>query len=236
MANMWCAHTDIDSAMIPMVAATMPRYPNNGFRLKTGMTSVMMPKNGNRHYVHLRMAEEPEQVLPQQRPAGVRVEDVSTQLPISQQRQQQRGKQGKHHEDHEARDQNVPGKDRHPEHGHARRPQGQHGGDHVDRAQDRAQTRHHQADDPQVGACAGRVRHAVEWCIGEPAEIRGSARGGKSGQDEPGAEEIEPVSKRVQAGKGDIRGADLQGHDVVREREQDGRREQQQHDCAVHGE
>jgi hypothetical protein len=47
VANMWCAHTLIDRAAMAMVAPTRPLYPKIGLRLKTGMTSVMMPKNGN---------------------------------------------------------------------------------------------------------------------------------------------------------------------------------------------
>src|SRR3954449_5425864 len=46
VANMWCAHTLIDRAAIPMVAATSPLYPKIGLRLNTGMISEMMPKNG----------------------------------------------------------------------------------------------------------------------------------------------------------------------------------------------
>src|SRR5438067_6961049 len=47
VANMWCAHTVIDSAAMAIVAATMPLYPNSGLRLNTGMIRVMMPKNGS---------------------------------------------------------------------------------------------------------------------------------------------------------------------------------------------
>src|SRR5699024_49185 len=46
VTNIWWAHTDMDRAAIPKVAPTRPRYPNTGLRLKTEMTSVMMPKNG----------------------------------------------------------------------------------------------------------------------------------------------------------------------------------------------
>jgi hypothetical protein len=47
VANMWCAHTLIDSAAMPIVAPTSPLYPKIGLRLNTGMTSEMMPKNGS---------------------------------------------------------------------------------------------------------------------------------------------------------------------------------------------
>src|SRR5213593_3442593 len=47
VANMWCAHTVIDSPVMAMVAKTNPLYPNKGFRLNTGMISLTMPKNGS---------------------------------------------------------------------------------------------------------------------------------------------------------------------------------------------
>src|SRR5690625_1995745 len=47
VAYMWCAQTVMDSAAIPMVANTKPLYPKMGLREKIGITSVMMPKNGN---------------------------------------------------------------------------------------------------------------------------------------------------------------------------------------------
>src|SRR5947209_4947809 len=46
VANMWCAHTAMDSAPIPMVAKTRPLYPNIGLRENTGMISLTTPKNG----------------------------------------------------------------------------------------------------------------------------------------------------------------------------------------------
>src|SRR5947207_12192601 len=41
VANMWCAHTVMDSAAMPMVAATMPLYPNSGLRLNTAIAEVL---------------------------------------------------------------------------------------------------------------------------------------------------------------------------------------------------
>ena len=46
VANMWCAQTATDSAAIASNAYTMPRYPKIGLRLKTGITSEMIPKKG----------------------------------------------------------------------------------------------------------------------------------------------------------------------------------------------
>src|SRR5665213_2770165 len=46
VVNMWCAQTPNESAPMVIVAKTIPLYPKTGLREKTGMISVMMPKNG----------------------------------------------------------------------------------------------------------------------------------------------------------------------------------------------
>jgi hypothetical protein len=95
----------------------------------------------DRDDVDLRMAEEPEQVLPQHRAAGGRVEDVRAQHPVGHHGEQGGGQQWEHDDHHEGGDQDVPGEDRHPEHGHPGCAQRQNRGDHVDRAEDGAETR-----------------------------------------------------------------------------------------------
>src|SRR5699024_12346816 len=44
---MWWAHTVTDRAAIAIVAPTRVLYPKIGLRLKAGMISVTMPKNGS---------------------------------------------------------------------------------------------------------------------------------------------------------------------------------------------
>ena len=73
-----------------------------------------------RHDVDLGMAEEPEQVLPQDRATGLRVEHVGTEPAVGQQAEQRRGQDREHHQDQDAGDQDIPGEDRHPEHRHTR--------------------------------------------------------------------------------------------------------------------
>jgi hypothetical protein len=90
--------------------------------------------------VHLGVTEEPEQVLPQHRPAGRHVEDMRTEHPVGGQREQRRRQEREHHDDQQAGDEDVPREDRQPEHRHAGCAQRQDGGDDVDGAEDGAQT------------------------------------------------------------------------------------------------
>ena len=190
----------------------------------------------DRDDVDLGVAEEPEQVLPQHRTAGGRVEHVRAEHPVGHRGEQGGGEQREDDDDHEGGDQDVPGEDRHSEHGHPGRAQSQDGGDHVDRAEDGAQTGQDQADVPQIAAHAGTVLRAGQGLVGEPTEVRGAAGGGEPADDHQAAEKIQPVGERIQPGERHIRCADLQRHHVVREGEHDRRGEQQQHDRAVHGE
>jgi hypothetical protein len=95
-------------------------------------------------------------------------------------------------------DQNVPGEDRHPEHGHAGCAQRQDRRDDVDRAEDGAHTGEHQANQPQVRAHARRVLDVGQRLVSEPAEVGGSAWGGESGQHHEATEQVQPVGQRVQ--------------------------------------
>ena len=98
------------------------------------MTSVAIPKNGQGQDVHLGVAEEPEQVLPQDGLAAVcRVEEVRPEVPVDPQQGQGGGEHGEGQQDQEDGDELVPDEDRHPEHDHAGRPQAEDGGDEVDR-------------------------------------------------------------------------------------------------------
>ncbi len=94
----------------------------------------------------------------------------------------------------------------------------------------------HQPEDPQVRAHPGRVQAAVQRCVGEPAEVGSAVRGQEAGDDHRAAEGVHPVRERVQPREGDVRRADLQRDDVVREAERERRREQEHHHGAVDGE
>jgi hypothetical protein len=65
------------------------------------------------------MAEEPEHVLPQDRPAVGRVEHVRAQMPVGEQPEQRRGQDREGDQDQDRREEDVPGEDRHPEHDHS---------------------------------------------------------------------------------------------------------------------
>ncbi len=201
------------------------------------MISVMMPKNGSAIDVDLGVAEVPEQVLEQRRAAVGWVVDVRAEAAVGGQREQRGGQQREDQDHQDRRDEDVPGEDRHPEHRHAGAAHADHGGDHVHRAEDGAQTADGQAQDPQVarrrpGQCTG-IR---ERGVGRPPEVRRPARGDESAQRDRRAEHEQPERQCVEPREGHIWRADLQRQHQIGEAEHDRGGVEQQHRRAVHGE
>jgi hypothetical protein len=133
------------------------------------MISLITPKNGRARNVDLRVAEEPEQVLPEHRTAGLDIEDVHPEAPVATE-PEERGRQ--HREDDEReqrRHEHGPGEDRHTEHRHAWCAHADDRRDEVDRPEDGAETGEGQAEDAEVGAEAGAVdRVDSSTCMNQP--------------------------------------------------------------------
>ena len=188
--------------------------------------------------VHLGVAEEPEQVLPQDRRRRPRTGRRSavpkrrssrsiTSAPVSA---------GNENRISDRRHEDRPGEDRHAEHGHPRRPSRVGRRHEVDRAEDARHAGQREPDDPQVGPEGRRVRQlGVRWVAG-PADVRGAAGGEVAGQDDQPAEQEQPERQRVEPREDHVRRADLERHEVVRQRRHGRGREQQHHDRAVHRE
>ena len=94
VTNMWCAHTAIDSAAIVIVANTRPLVAEDRLAAEHRQDLGDDAEERQRDDVDLGMAEEPEQVLPQDRPAVLGVEDVRAELSVGEQRQQRGGSTG----------------------------------------------------------------------------------------------------------------------------------------------
>ena len=233
---MWCAHTATDRTRDRQRRGDQADVAEDRLAAEHRQDLGDDAEERQRDDVDLGMPEEPEQVLPQQWPAVRRVEDVSPEGSIRLQHQQRAGQDRERDQHQDRRDQDVPGEDRHPEHRHPGRAHGDDRGDEVDRTEDRAQTGHPQAHDPQVTADTRRADRVGQRGVGEPAEVGRAARGEEAAEGDQAAEQEQPVAEHVQPRERDVRGADLDRHDHVREADEQRRREQQQHDRAVHGE
>ena len=187
-----------------------------------------------REDIDLRMAEEPEQVLPEDRAAVLRREHHRSVMSIDERDDEGSGKNREGNEDEQRGHEDGPGEHRHPEHGHARCAHAEDGGDEVHRAEDRAETTDREAEQPQVATHSGRVHGVAQRRVGEPAEGCSAPGGEDACRDRDAAEEEQPEPEHVETREGDVRGTDLQGHDHVRVADVERCRKEEQHDRAVH--
>ena len=126
--------------------------------------------------VDLGMAEEPEEVLPQQRVAALgRDEERPSERAFELQHDGGEDHRRKGEDDHAGEDQHGPREHRHAVERHARRARAQHADDDLDGARDRRDLDEADAEQPEIGADAGRVARAGERRVHEPAA--GRARG-----------------------------------------------------------
>ncbi len=131
------------------------------------------------HDVDLGVAEEPEEVLPEQRLAAARrQEEAGARHAIEEQHRERGGQHGQREQQQDGGDEERPDRQRHAEERHARRPHVDDGRDVVDRAHQRRDAEDDDADAPQVLAPgdAGVRRHRGERRVGRPAAGGGTSR------------------------------------------------------------
>ena len=219
---------------------------------------------GEHEDVHFRVAEDPEEVLPQDGlAAGGGVEEVGAEGAVEHELDQRDG-DGREGEDDEDRgDERHPGEHRQAHHGHALGAHIDDGADEVEGGRERGDAEDLDADDPEVGADAGEAQGlailaegAGKRCVAEPTvggsevgvderlvpfegiEPAGEVRELEEprGVQHEGAEDEGPERERVEAREGDVARADLQRHEEVEERGRQGHDAEEDHRRAVHGE
>ncbi len=132
-----------------------------------------MPNAGQHDDVDLGVAEEPEQVLPQQRRAALgRVEEVRAEVAVSSSIVTVAASDGQREDDQVRVDQDRPHEQRHAAPAHAGRAHVVDRRDEVDRAEDRGQAGEVDHVDPRVLAAARRVLLRRQRHVGEPAGLR----------------------------------------------------------------
>jgi hypothetical protein len=148
---MWCAQTVTDSAAIEIVV-DQRLVAEDRLAAEDREDLGHDAEERQRDDVHLRVAEEPEEVLPQDGASVGRVEHLGVEDPVEAEPEQGGGEDGEGHDHEDRGDQRVPGEDRHAPHRHAGGAHGDDGGDEVHRAEDGAEARHAEPEDPQVSA------------------------------------------------------------------------------------
>ena len=193
-------------------------------------------EGGENEDVDLRVPEDPEQVLPEQR-VGARPHGVErgAEEAVELQEHERYGDHRKRQNDQELRHERHPGEHRHAHQVHAWRAQIDDGRDEVERSGEGRNTEDLQSQHPEIHVRAGRVRAARQWGVAEPSTVGCDPE--EDGQrDEDAAEQKHPVTERIEAGEGDVARADLQRNEIIEERRRQRHDGKEDHRGAVHGE
>src|SRR5699024_8497171 len=103
-----------------------------------------------------------------------------------------------------------------------------------DRAEDRSKPCQSQAEYPQVSTEARRARRACKRGETEPADGSGTLRRQEPRASDNSTEDVQPAGKHVQTWERHVWCPKLERHNRVRKTSKQWRREEQEHDRAVH--
>ena len=229
LTNRWCCQTKNESSVTPSRPPTASRYPHSGFRANTGQDLQHDREAGQREDVHLRMSEEPEEVLVQERaPPLAGDEEVRLRGAVEDRHRQRRDQhRRREHHQHGGRE-DAPHEDRQPRPGQARRAHGHDRRDHVEPEQ-----RHRDADEreEEVVAVHPRIRLGAERLVARPAG-REAAEEDRRLEDDAGRHQ-QPERQRLDARERHAPRADQDRDEVVGERAEDPARHHPHHHRAV---
>ena len=151
VVNMWWAQTVIERLAMAIVARTNAEVSEDRLPAEDRDDLGDDAEERQDEDVDLRVAEEPEQVLPQNGvAAGGGVEEGPAESPVDEEHGQRRRQDREREEDQQRGHEDVPGEDRHPEHAHPGRPHRVDRDDEVDGAEHARDADERQPDDPQV--------------------------------------------------------------------------------------
>jgi hypothetical protein len=194
------------------------------------------PERREHDEVHLGVAEDPEQVLPQERLAATGgSEEVEPRPPLQLQEDVGQGEGREGEDDRQGHGQLAPDEDRHPVERHARGPHLEDRDDEVDRPGGGRDPHEDQAEGVEVGVGPRRVDRVGQRRVGEPPVVGQVVHDERRVEEDAGGEE-HPVAEGVEPGEGHVSGADHERHQVVAEPRQHRRGEEEHHRHAVHGE
>jgi hypothetical protein len=200
--------------------------------------------------VDFRVAEEPEQVLEQDRAAAAvfqllthldqgRHEEAGAQQPVDQHHHAGDEQRREGQQRHDGGGEDAPHRQRHAHQRHPPRPPLQHGDDVVQPAHGEADDEQDQRAEHQQDAPVAPARRARQDRL---RRIQGPAGPGRpAGNEEPGhqhqhRQQVDPVAEHVDIGEHHVPRAQHQRDQVVAEATQEQRRQQvDHHDHPVHG-
>ena len=173
---------------------------------------------GQQEDVDLRMAEEPEHVIPQEGAALGRREEHGPERAVRHQEAERGHERGECPEHQQARENPPPRKERQPHEGHPRGAEAEDRDEEIHGRHDARRHEEHQGETHHGAADRRAELDGVEGRVRGPSPVRGPATGEEAGQGEHAAGEVDPVAEGVQPRESHVPCANLDRHEVVRER------------------
>ena len=214
----------------------MDRVPEQRFAAEGGYHFGHDTHGRQNQDVDLGVAEEPEQVLPQDRvAAGGGIEEVGAELPVGGKFDEGHGDDGEGQHQQDAGNQGHPHEHRHTHQGHSGARILMMVTTNVETGGQRCDAQQLQAERPEVQAFANAERRGGEVSIGEPAGIRNLSNQ-EAGVHQQRSKQEHPVGKSVETRECHVPGANHQGNHEVKERGSKRHNYHEDHGGAVHGE
>ena len=203
------------------------------------MTSATMPTAGQQHDVDLGMAEEPEEMLPEDRvAAAVGVEERGAEVLVEEHHDAAGEQRADREHEQDARDHDHPDHHRDVPHLHAGGAAVHGGRDEVDAAEQEGHELEGDGRDPE-GRAEGRqavLGLGRERRIGRPGAAEGAAFDEERREDDDRREQEDLVAEPIDPREHHVVRADHERDQVVAEgRDQDRHRDPEDHDRAVVG-
>jgi hypothetical protein len=190
------------------------------------------------HDVDLRMAEEPEEVLPEDRvTAGPRVVESRAEHLVEQQHDRAGDQWTDRGHEEDARDHNHPHDNRHVEHPHAGRPRIHRGRHEIDAAKQERREFERDGDDPERGAVSRQVIRGLgrQRRVGRPCATERAARNDERRHEHDRAEQEDLIRQAIHPREHHVVAAEHEWDQKIPERGEEHRHgDPEDHDGAVH--
>ncbi len=214
----------------------------HGFAGEDGDDLVGEGEGWENEDIHLGMAEDPEEVHPENCGAtGLGIEEVRAKIAVEREHDLCCGKRTDGDKDEAGHDEIEPGKQRHAAHLHALAAHADDGGYDVECGSDASYAAEEDGQRPVVGAVARREYFGCQRSVGEPADVGCRACSVEAActevaeVQEDASEGGDPEAEGVQSGESHVARADHERDEIVSHAEEDGHSHEEDHGGAVHG-
>ena len=206
-----------------------PQIAEDRLARKCGNHMTHNPERRQNHHINLRMSEEPEQMLKQNRIAAARrIEEMRPEVAVGQKHRDRAAQHRQRQEQQKRRHQHRPHEQRHPMHRHSRRAHVENRHNEINRPQNRRCPRHMQRKNRQIHRRPRLSYRRRQRRVERPARAGAVAREDRRHQQNQRPRQ-KPERNVVQSRKRHVGRADHQRNEPVAEASDKRRHHQKEH-------